>query len=260
MTASGFLRVALKLGVLPAGLFWHRRPGDVVILVYHRVGVGDREVDVPRKVFERQLAALRDHHRILTLDEALAGVGGGVVLTFDDGYRDFTETVAPALVRHGLPAVLYLSTGLAVDVPSNGSELIGWRPLNEAVGTGLVTVGSHTHSHADLSKATESEAREEMVRSKELIEDHLGRACDHFAYPWGVASPAAQRAASGLFRSAALPAWKTNRKDRIDAMHLGRTPVLRRDGLMLFRSKVRGMLDGEGLMYRALGRGPWGRA
>jgi peptidoglycan/xylan/chitin deacetylase (PgdA/CDA1 family) len=260
MKASRFARVAVKLGVLPAGLLWHRRPGDVVILIYHRVGVGDREVDISTKVFEQQLTALQQHDRVLSLEEALDGRQGGVVLTFDDGSRDLVETVMPALVEHKLPAVLYLATSLAVDTARNGSDLIVWRQLGEAVGTGLLTVGSHTHSHADLSRATEAEATDEMRRSKELIEDRLGKPCDHFAYPWGVGSTAAQRAASRLFRSAALPAWKTNRRGHIDPMRLGRTPVLRGDGVVLFRSKARGLLDGEGLVYRALGRGPWGRA
>jgi len=34
-----------------------------------------------------------------------------VVITFDDGYRDNLEVVAPILERYGVPAVLYLATG-----------------------------------------------------------------------------------------------------------------------------------------------------
>jgi hypothetical protein len=36
---------------------------------------------------------------------------GTVALTFDDGYRDALEVVAPILARYGLPAILYLPTG-----------------------------------------------------------------------------------------------------------------------------------------------------
>ena len=82
----------------------------------------------------------------------------------------------------------------------------------------------------------------------------------HFAYPWSVGSPAATRAARGLFRSAALDAWRTNRAGRIDPFELGRMPVLRSDGRFFFEQKVRGRLDGECLAYRLLGRGPWERA
>ncbi len=99
-----------------------------------------------------------------------------------------------------------------------------------------------------------------MRRSKDLIEDHLGTACAHFAYPWAVGSPAADRAARRLFRTAALDAWRTNRAGRIDPYRLGRVPILRSDGRFFFRRKVRGELDTEAWLYRALGRGPWGRA
>ena len=97
-----------------------------------------------------------------------------------------------------------------------------------------------------------------MRRSKDLIEDQIGSACRHFAYPWAVGSPAADRVARRLFDTAALDAWRTNRAGRIDPHRLGRTPILRSDGQLFFRAKVNGLLDGEGVAYRLLRRGPWG--
>jgi peptidoglycan/xylan/chitin deacetylase (PgdA/CDA1 family) len=196
---------------------------------------------------------------VLTLDEALAGVhGGGVVVTFDDGTADFHHTVLPLLVRHRIPAVLYLATGLVGRRDGPSGEGLTWDQLREARDTGLVTIGSHTHGHVDLSRATETEAEDEMRRSQELIQERLERPCEHFAYPWAVGGRAADRVARRLFRSAALDAWRTNRSGRIDRHRLGRVPILRSDGHVFFRRKVRGGLDGEAWLYRALRRGPWG--
>ncbi|HXF56080.1 MAG TPA: polysaccharide deacetylase family protein [Actinomycetota bacterium] len=227
-----------------------------MILCYHRVGAGGREIDLPLAIFHRQLRWLAESEPVLSL-HAGVGEGGGVVLTFDDGYRDFYERVLPALVEHRIPATLYLATGL-VGNGSLGRDALTWDQLREAVQTGLVTVGSHTHSHADLSRATEREAEQEMRRSKELVEDRLGVPCHHFAYPWSVASPAAQRVARRLFRTAALHAWRTNTPERLDLHQLGRIPVLRGDGLLFFKAKAKGMLNGEAQAYRLLRRGPWG--
>jgi hypothetical protein len=83
-------------------------------------------------------------------------------------------------------------------------------------------------------------------------------ACAHFAYPWAVASPAADGLARRVFRSAALGAWRTNRRGAVDPYRLGHTPILRSDGVASFRVKVAGMLDGEAVLYRALGLGRWG--
>jgi peptidoglycan/xylan/chitin deacetylase (PgdA/CDA1 family) len=255
------VRKASKMAVTPLGLPARRRTGDVVILLYHRIGSSRAEIELPLDVFEQHLADLVRNERVLTLDDALAARhDGGVVVTFDDGYRDFHDAVLPLLAKHGVPATLYLATGLVAG--GNGSpptDALTWSQLREAIDSGLVAVGSHTHAHVDLSKATEAESEDEMRRSKDLIEDRLGTACAHFAYPWAVGSPAADRAARRLFRTAALDAWRTNRAGRIDPHRLGRVPILRSDGRFFFRRKVRGELDSEALLYRALGRGPWGR-
>lgn len=251
------VRRAVKAAVLPAGLFRPRRDDDVAILLYHRVGAGNREIDLSTEAFDEQMAELAAHHRVLRLDDLVDGRrAGGVLVTFDDGQRDFHANVLPVLVRHDIPAVLYLATSW-VGSP-RVRDALSWKQIEEAVATGLVEIGSHTHRHLDLSDATEREAEEEMRRSRELVEDRLGRPCRHFAYPWGVGSEGADRAARRLFDTAVL-AWGTNR-DGFDRYRLGRLPVLRSDGRFFFRAKVRGMLDGEAWVYRAAGRGPWRRS
>jgi peptidoglycan/xylan/chitin deacetylase (PgdA/CDA1 family) len=232
----------------------------VVALLYHRVGLGGGEISLPAGLFERQLELLAGAERVLDIDQAVAGGPGGVVITVDDGYRDFYDVVLPLLVRYRLPAVLYLATSLVAGESAGNAadpEALHWEQLAEAVATGLVTVGSHTHTHANLSRSSVATAREELTRSKGLIEDRLGVACRHFAYPWAVGSPAADREVRRLFDSAALDAWRTNRAGAVDPWRLGRTPVLRSDGFAFFKARVDGRLDGEALVYRALGRGPW---
>jgi peptidoglycan/xylan/chitin deacetylase (PgdA/CDA1 family) len=257
MSAKSLLRKAIKVAVLPYGFVARRRRGDLTILGYHRVGPAPDEIELPVALFDRQLAALAQAGEVRRLDDALASAEGGVVVSIDDGYRDFHEHVVPLLVHHRVPATLYLATGLVADGGPADPRALTWSDLREAVDTGLVTVGSHTHDHADLSAATEQEADEQMRRSQELIEDRLGVACRHFAYPWAVGSAAAERVARRRFDSAALDAWRTNRAGRVDPHRLGRTPVLRSDGDAFFGARVRGMLDGEAVAYRLLRRGPW---
>jgi peptidoglycan/xylan/chitin deacetylase (PgdA/CDA1 family) len=252
-------RITAKVGVLPLGIAGRRRPRDVVILGYHRVGVGRSEIDMQTSVFGRQLDLLAAKGEVRSLDDALRD-GGGVVLTFDDGTRDFHERVLPLLAERRLPAVLYLATAMPDDPePLRLGPGLSWSMLEESVATGLVTVGSHTHTHADLANASGSQAEEEMRRSKELIEDRLGVACRHFAYPWGVGSAASDATARRHFETAAIDGWRTNRWGAIDPHRLGRTPILRSDGTLFFRFKVKGMLDSERHLYRLARRGPWAK-
>jgi peptidoglycan/xylan/chitin deacetylase (PgdA/CDA1 family) len=256
-------RKAAKLTVLPGGLARLRRPGDVVILLYHRVGVQSREIGLPSSLFEAQLSFLADRANVHSLDDALSpGSEGGLVVTFDDGACDFHEHALPLLVRYRIPAVLYLATGYPEGdristLPAG--EGLTWSQLEEAVATGFVTVGSHTHSHISLLETPEGEAEDEMRKSKDLIEDRLGVPCRHFAYPFAMGSAGADRAARRLFETAAVDVWRTNRWGRTDPHRLGRTPILRSDGRVFFRAKLRGLLDHEASLYRALGRGPWRR-
>jgi peptidoglycan/xylan/chitin deacetylase (PgdA/CDA1 family) len=258
-SVASAVRIGVKVAALPLGVGARRRPGDVTILCYHRVGVGEREIDVPAPRFDEHLDTLASEGGVRSLDDALDR--GGVVLTFDDGFRDFYDVVLPRLVRRRIPGLLYLATGFVDDGdPRTGvgrDQALTWSMLEETVSTGLVTVGSHTHAHVDLSGADDRTSRAEMQASKSAIEDRLGVECGHFAFPWGKASVAAETAARASFRTAALEGWKTNRAGRIDPHRLGRTPVLRSDAGFFFRAKARGQLDGERLAYRALRRGPW---
>jgi peptidoglycan/xylan/chitin deacetylase (PgdA/CDA1 family) len=263
-SVDSLARVGVKVAALPIGIVKRRRAGDVVVLCYHRVGSGGREIDIPRAQFDDQVAALAASGTVLTMEEALAGSRGGVVLTVDDGFRDFHDAVLPVLERHRVPALLYLATGF-VDRgdPRTGvgpEEALTWSMLEEAVSTGLVDVGSHTHRHVDLARVSEREAEDELHRSKQLVEDRLSRPCLHFAPPWGRTSPAAERVARRLFASSAPHGWRTNRTGRFDPFRLGRTPVLRNDSGFLFRMKARGLLDAERHAYRLLRRGPWAPA
>ena len=55
-------------------------PPGVTILIYHRVGGGsDSEVDLPTDEFERQLEHLAEHHRVISLDEAVDELSAGSI-------------------------------------------------------------------------------------------------------------------------------------------------------------------------------------
>jgi peptidoglycan/xylan/chitin deacetylase (PgdA/CDA1 family) len=238
-------------------------PRGVVVLQYHRVGRRTAlEIDLPIERFEEQMAQIASANAAKELDDALEVLDGPsaqerdpVVVTFDDGTADFAEYAAPVLVRHQIPVVLYLATAYVENqrrFPHEGVPL-SWSALRDVVSTGLVAVGSHTHTHALLDRADARTASYELDTSIGLIGERLGVEPRHFAYPKGVdGSHAAGVAVRRRFVSAALANVGVNRYGRADRYRLARSPIQDSDGMRWFTHKVRGGLSLEGTMRRAL--------
>jgi peptidoglycan/xylan/chitin deacetylase (PgdA/CDA1 family) len=231
-----------------------RRPQGLVVLIYHRVGGHTPvSVDLPRPLFGEQLAALADGWAPVTLDAAadlLAGRASPpgpppISVTFDDGTADFVDEAVPELVAHGIPATLFVATDYVEagrPFPDNGRPA-SWAGLRDAVSTGFVTIGSHTHTHRLLDRVEGPEAAVELDRSVGLIEDRLGAACHHFAYPKALpGSPAAEQEVRRRFRTAALAGTRPNPYGRTDPHRLSRSPIQVSDGMRWFRRKAAGGL------------------
>jgi hypothetical protein len=240
------------------------RSHGVVVLAYHRVGRrSDLSIDLPLDLFSRQMAELASSARVATLDDAVTalerpdGQQDQVAVTFDDGTADFAEVALPVLERFGIPVTLYVATEFidqGRDFPQGGTPL-SWSALSDAVSTGLVTVGSHTHTHMLLDRIPLEEVTRELDQSTELIRDHLGRDPVHFAYPKAVGgSPHADTAVRTRFRSAAVAGTKVNRFGHTDPHRLARSPIQVSDGMTWFRRKVKGGMGLEDDLRRLANR------
>ncbi len=257
------LRVAVKRA---ASLYDAVRPParGVVVLIYHRVGGhSGLEVDLDVATFDAQMEEIA--RRTVTLDTALQTLESRespsgpdpVVVTFDDGTADFAEHALPVLVRHAVPTTLYVATRFIdeqVEFPDSGRPL-SWSAIHDCISTGLISVGSHTHTHALLDRLTARQIDAELDRSIERIRSELQVDAEHFAYPKAIeGSPFASAAVARRFRSAAIAGTRTNIYGRTNPYQLARSPVQVSDGMHWFRCKVAGGLRAEDGMRRVLNR------
>lgn len=116
---SGAVRAVAKVHSLQ-----HR---DVKVLAYHRILPKVNEADFPYDLelvsawqdeFDWQMGYLARHHEVITCRELARFIDTGewpdkpcALVTFDDGYLDNHDVALPVLRRHGVPAVMYVSTG-----------------------------------------------------------------------------------------------------------------------------------------------------
>jgi peptidoglycan/xylan/chitin deacetylase (PgdA/CDA1 family) len=256
-------RRAVKLSAAGADLV--RGPvRGIPILLYHRIGGRTAsEVDLPSSLFDEQLATIESNGTPVTLDGAVEAlsratpVDGAVAITFDDGTADFADAALPLLVAHAIPATLYVATDFIenqIPFPGDATPL-SWAAIRDCISTGLVTVGSHTHTHALLDRVDGSAAAAELDRSIGLIEERLGVHPAHFAYPKAVlGSSAAEAEVRRRFRSAAIAGTRSNPFGASDSYRLRRSPIQVADGMWFFRRKLAGGLGFEDSLRRMVNR------
>lgn len=172
------------------------------ILMFHEV-LPDGTTPLPRYAVTQSMlrAILRDFtrrgYRPGTLDDVVPGRARGfrgkrLVLTFDDGTRDFLDYALPVLEEFGFRATLFIVTGYigrrrSWKTPSG--EALPEVPLMTAdelrsLRARGYTIGSHTVTHRSLPSATPDEAAVELRGSSDALSDLLGEEVRWFAYPY----------------------------------------------------------------------------
>ena len=149
----------------------------------------------------RQIAKLREWgYRLASFGELAGevarGEGAGIAaLTFDDGFADNLETLAPLLREVDAPATVFVVSGwLGRPHPSvPWTRILTAEELRE-LGEAEVEIGGHSATHADLSVRSYDGAREELSRGKGELEEVLGRPIEVAAYPYGRANEETVRA------------------------------------------------------------------
>lgn len=114
------MEFALAASGLPA-LSRRRRRGDTLVLAYHNVvpddtaAFGDRSLHLSLGRFRRQLAALRETHEVVGLDDLDAPRRTDrprAAITFDDAYAGALEHGIPAAVALGFPTTIFVAPEL----------------------------------------------------------------------------------------------------------------------------------------------------
>lgn len=167
----------------------------VPILMYHyvRVGVPISEtisytLSVTPEQLDTQLQYIQQNgYQTISLNDLYDALENkiplppkSVILTFDDGYRDFYTDAFPLLKKYNLRAVSFYIAGYL-----NYPTYMNLKMLKEIHNSGLVDIESHTVGHLMLTKLTPEQAKTEIFESKKILEQSLRKKVNYFAYPYG---------------------------------------------------------------------------
>lgn len=169
-------------------------PKGVYVMCYHAVRPDQLDA------LDRQFEYIGRHARFVDAETVLDLIASGqvcderrVLVTVDDGYRDGTLSILPALAAHRIQAIAFiiaerlaggrLSTVMTTPEAQDRTYMSS-DDLRVWARAGM-QVGSHSRTHRRLAELTNAEVASEMASSRATLAATIGRQVDHFACPWG---------------------------------------------------------------------------
>ncbi|MGP4844794.1 polysaccharide deacetylase family protein [Marinobacter sp. 1Y8] len=180
------------------------------ILMYHMIsdapkGAKFKGLRVSPAQFERQLQHLSQQGwHFVTMQELTDQTANGtlqqktVALTFDDGYQDNFTNALPLLQKYNTKATLYLvldrhdrDWSTYKKAHHNSGELarelkLTDEQVHDMLACGLIELGGHTFTHANLLAADGTSRQHEIADSRRALEAQFETPVTSFAYPFGL--------------------------------------------------------------------------
>src|SRR6266852_2591349 len=188
---------------------------QTIIFCYHRLVDKIRYpgTEITPAAFEAEMKQLKDAGiTVISMQDLLAWKRGEknipprcAVITFDDGWKSQYEVAWPIMKKFGYPFLMFIYTEGVAGGSLGGGQAITWEQLADMRDNG-VDIEAHTATHQDLreghtitlaspggkktrTKLTgaqyEQWMQNEVVGSKQLLEQRLGIKVNCFAVPFG---------------------------------------------------------------------------
>ena len=164
------LNIAQQTNLMRLAQFPHYEAGNhLIVLAYHRVAevddplssrLYDDLVSATPRQFDEQMRLLYTCFHPVSADDVLNALNGGrplpsqaVLVTVDDGYRDFKEAIFPITQKYGIHPVLFVPTAYV------GEGVFWWDCLFNAItNTKLTQIDTFLGQFSLQSKETKQQA------------------------------------------------------------------------------------------------------
>ncbi|WP_404798910.1 polysaccharide deacetylase family protein [Acinetobacter thermotolerans] len=231
------------------------------VLMYHMVrehikGAKFNKLRVKPAEFEKQVAWMKAQgFHFVTMQELQQNWGKHpektVAITFDDGYLDNLENAFPILEKYQAKATIYVVVdrhdrdwSTYKKAHHNSGELAREPKLNDVQvkqlsDSGLIEIGSHTMTHANLSKLEDVVCLKELTESKYQLEALIAKPVTSFAYPFGIYTQRDVQLAKQAGYSNAVTTKEGIDSISADFMQLQRIKISGKDSLFTVKLRMK---------------------
>lgn len=166
-----WLKTILLWSGIPFFVSRHIYNKHLTILTYH--GVVEEELDVAdwcfiqKAYFDRQMQFIKKHFEVVKLNEGIERLYRGeikrpaIAVTFDDGFRNNHEVAFPILKLLGIPATIFLTTGLI----DSDDTVWSWR-VNDALASTLKSKFSFQGEEYSIATRKQKIAVSRIIQNK----------------------------------------------------------------------------------------------
>jgi peptidoglycan/xylan/chitin deacetylase (PgdA/CDA1 family) len=209
--------------------------GRLLVLMYHGLhrgaddpGCFDPRYSVTPEAFELQMRRITERGGawLPAPGPAFAlpddrGDRPPVLVTFDDGDVSNALRALPCLREHGLQAVFFVTSEFV-----GRGGMVGGAQLRELADAGML-IGSHGATHRFLNTLDPAVLRDELLRSRDVLQHHSGRPVDLLALPGGRGGPRELELAHALGYRAVFGSQPGDNRDWQPGRYLQRVAITR---------------------------------
>lgn len=225
-------------------------------LMYHSI-VQDEILNTNKNMWELQISLFREqikyatenkNFKIYKSDELLNKIPKkGLCITFDDGYENNYELASPILIEKNIPFTIFIITDY---IKNNKKGYLNESMLKALSNNSLVTIGSHSKNHYDLTKLSEKNLEDQLSYSKLYLEDLIGKEIKSMSYPYGKYNDRVKYKVKKIGYKLAFTSNFNKNFNKQNKINLSRNEIWNTDNIKVFVEKLNG--DWDWLKYRNL--------
>ena len=178
------------------------------------------------------------------------------IITFDDGYENLITNVFPVLKKLEFSATCFVVTNMLNKYnvwDENRSDYKKMKLMNidqiyEWVSNGF-EIGSHTKDHLNLTSLDINKKKEQIIDSKNFINQSLGIKITSFAYPFGSFDDETIKIVQENYEYAVTTRPSKYNPNKFNDMKLPRISINKKTSIFKFLLKI--LTNYENLKYKA---------